>query len=416
MRWAGSPRSWPRWATSRRHAPPSKKPAHYLRVGGDLTSLGLVLGNLADLATRVGDFERADSLLQEALELYRSLGWKHGANNALHNLAFLRFRRGVEAEAMTLARESLLLSQRFGDVRFAILSLSLLGSLFARSAEPEDATRLFGAAEAERLRMGMTLAGTPEGQLQDETLGELRSSLGIEAFDAAFAAGTAMTLEEAVAFAVEQRTNARAAPSRTARRRESSRDAPDGHDATRVEVAARAPRRRAYAPSTSSTKYLSGSTSRSPGGTRGSRGCRTSPRGTPSAGATTLTTADAALGRADQRGGAERRARRTRCAEAATSSEREASRRQLGVEEQAAEREDHDACSANDDQVRARAPPRGRRAPGSGVERSRFRIPNSRRITSVIASPAKRRVRDAVADHPGEQVDRAGTRRSSPSP
>ena len=106
VRWAGSPRSWPRWATSRRHEPPSKKPAHYLRVGRRSASLGLVLGNLADLATRVGDFERADSLLQEALELYRSLGWKHGANNALHNLAFLRFRRGVEAEAMTLARRA----------------------------------------------------------------------------------------------------------------------------------------------------------------------------------------------------------------------------------------------------------------------------------------------------------------------
>ena len=179
--------------------------AVHLRAGGDRVNLATALGNLADLATR----RSAESLLDEALALHRELGRVHGAQYSLYNLAFLRHQTGRDVEAVSMARESLLLSHRLGDVRYALLSLSLLGSLVAGRGDPVVAARLLGAAEAERVRLELALAGTPEGELHETTIDEVRSSLGAEAFEAAFAAGSAMTLDEAVVLALEHSPRAR---------------------------------------------------------------------------------------------------------------------------------------------------------------------------------------------------------------
>ena len=173
--------------------------AVHLRAAGERFSLALVLGNLADLAIREADYQRAESLLEEALVLYREVG--HGAHNGIFNLAFLRYQTGRHDQALSAAAESLALSHEVGDSKFAILSLVVLGALATRRYNPELAARLLGAAEAERTRISLSIAGTPEGDLQESTLEAVRGALGVEAFETAFAEGRSLSLEQSVALA-----------------------------------------------------------------------------------------------------------------------------------------------------------------------------------------------------------------------
>jgi hypothetical protein len=67
--------------------------------------------------------------------------------------------------------------------------------------QPRRAAWLFGAAEAARERIGAPL---PPGDrpLYDRHLARARADLDETAFDAAWAEGRAMTLDEAVAYAL----------------------------------------------------------------------------------------------------------------------------------------------------------------------------------------------------------------------
>jgi non-specific serine/threonine protein kinase len=141
-------------------------------------------------------------LLEESLALYRELGREHGVQYSLYSLALLRLQSGHGSEAVSAASESLVLSHRLGDVRFAILNLFLLATLALRRGDAERAARLFGAAERERARVSLALSGTAEGELHSETHAETRGALGVERFDTVFAEGGAMALEEAIAYAI----------------------------------------------------------------------------------------------------------------------------------------------------------------------------------------------------------------------
>jgi tetratricopeptide (TPR) repeat protein len=152
------------------------------------------------LANREGDWEQALSLNQEALALYRELGHEHGVTGSLYNLAFLHFQAGRPEESATLLRESFRLAEQTGDAIYAILALFLLASLAERAGEAAYAATLLGAAEAEQQRVGLTLAGTPEGELEDAARARLRAQLGEEEFETARAAGGAAGLRAVQSF------------------------------------------------------------------------------------------------------------------------------------------------------------------------------------------------------------------------
>jgi hypothetical protein len=144
------------------------------------------------------------SLFEESLALYRELGREgEGTAQCLINLAFLLFRSGADAEALATARESLALSHRIGDVRSTIYNLVLLSSLAARQNDHSTSARLLGAAEAERVRVGLAFENLEAG-LYEKTLVELRASLEDKRFQAAVAEGGSLALEQAVARALAE--------------------------------------------------------------------------------------------------------------------------------------------------------------------------------------------------------------------
>ena len=106
---------------------------------------------------------------------------------------------GDHAGAEAVLRESLLTMQRLRWRRLMFLVLLALGRLAAETEQPTRALRLIGAGLAFHEQIGV--GGVPHHRFAP-WLAQGRRALGAPAADAAFAEGRAMTLEQAVGYAL----------------------------------------------------------------------------------------------------------------------------------------------------------------------------------------------------------------------
>ena len=121
---------------------------------------------------------------------------------SLTNLGSLAQRRGDHRQAETLYRESLALLVELGDRRRTAACLEGLAAAASTRGEANRAARLFGAADGLRERAGVTLP-PPHRVAHQPHVEAARARLDPDTFQAAWAAGRAMPLDEAVGFALE---------------------------------------------------------------------------------------------------------------------------------------------------------------------------------------------------------------------
>ena len=95
------------------------------------------------LARYQGDYDRAEGLCREALELFRSLGDFTGVAEATTGLALIRSARGDYPEAETLYREALSAYERLGDETGIARSLDRFALNFVITGEHDRARPLF---------------------------------------------------------------------------------------------------------------------------------------------------------------------------------------------------------------------------------------------------------------------------------
>jgi len=103
---------------------------------------------------------------------------------------------------MTLYRESLALCQTVGDKVLAAKCLEGLARVAAAKGKPEEAVRYFATAATQRETMGAPLLPT-ERTAHDRDVAAARAVLGENRFAAAWAAGQAMPLEQAIVEVLE---------------------------------------------------------------------------------------------------------------------------------------------------------------------------------------------------------------------
>ena len=158
---------------------------------------------LADVTQGQGDLDRAEPLYDEALAEARTRGDIHAVAHGLRNWGRIRRLRGDAERAFTMLRESVLLLVPFKDVRCAYTCLEDFAAALCEHDRPADVARLFGAAEAVRELIGRPLDG---GLLvhHDRAVASVRRRLAPEAFAAAWAEGRAMTMDQALAYALER--------------------------------------------------------------------------------------------------------------------------------------------------------------------------------------------------------------------
>jgi len=167
---------------------------------GDLALTSLALGNLAVELVYHGEHAAARPLLEEVIGIARGLGDVVTQANAHNNLGDMAEAIGDAAVALAEYRWALRLAWETREPDYVLVGLDGL-AVALRHAAPGDAARLLGAAEAARRAVGIPVQATNQA-LHDRGVAEARAALGAAAFEAAWAAGEALSLDEAVAEAL----------------------------------------------------------------------------------------------------------------------------------------------------------------------------------------------------------------------
>ena len=168
---------------------------------GEWWGIGRALHVLGDLARADGQRATARARLEESLELHRRLGDAWGMSIVLRTLGLAAAETGELRRATEALRESLTLARDVGDRRGVAGTLYGLGRVAHQQGAAARAARLYGAAEALFDVLGVRTPTTLGGYLEPEARAA-GATVRASRHARAWATGSEMTVEEAVAYAL----------------------------------------------------------------------------------------------------------------------------------------------------------------------------------------------------------------------
>jgi predicted ATPase/class 3 adenylate cyclase len=174
-----------------------------LREVGESALMAKVLTNLGVIAEMRGDKQRATALYEESLTLCREVGDSMGEGLALSNLGHIAYDRGELGRATELFRESLRLARREHQPYNAVHELANLALVDLAAGRAERGASLFAAADARLRAMGATTWDVAQAKY-DQAIERARERLGEEKWQAAWNQGSRMSVDRAIAYALEQ--------------------------------------------------------------------------------------------------------------------------------------------------------------------------------------------------------------------
>lgn len=172
------------------------------RKAGDDRGLMVTLSNLASIANLSGDHARGRTLGEEGLAVARRAGDMDQTSISLHNLGRAALHQQRHVEAGRRFGESLELAVALGYKELIAYGLEGLGELAAARHQWERAARLLGAGTCLFEALGVPI-GPEEREGYEATVARLTERLGEAAAAELQAEGRAMSLERAVAQALE---------------------------------------------------------------------------------------------------------------------------------------------------------------------------------------------------------------------
>jgi predicted ATPase/transcriptional regulator with XRE-family HTH domain len=203
--------AWALWGLSAavRHDDPAaarpiaEESVALFRELGDRLGLTFPLRQLGFVAWREGDYTRACTLLEESLALGRELGAKGIISVALRHLGDVVQAQGDVQRALALYQESVALARPIEHKQNIAWCLVGLGGVAGAVGQGEHAARLLSAAEILFDTIGLSLALGPEVRADyDRYVAAARAQLDEATWAAAWAEGRAMSLDQAVAYAL----------------------------------------------------------------------------------------------------------------------------------------------------------------------------------------------------------------------
>lgn len=177
---------------------------------GDRWGIGFAAGWLAQIAAREQRYEEAAALYEERLAMDEALGHSAGGAEAMLFLADVAIVRGDYARAVASLAESLRWTKNPGQSQLVpnewmIRLLERAARIAALQGGAVRAVRLCGALTPGREVLEATGALLSDRDAEyDCMVTSLRTRLDDEAFATAWAEGRAMTLEQAIAYALEE--------------------------------------------------------------------------------------------------------------------------------------------------------------------------------------------------------------------
>jgi predicted ATPase/class 3 adenylate cyclase len=160
--------------------------------------LGAALTNLGQLESASGRLDRAIELLREALTVDQRQGDLFGVAVDQQSLALISLRAGRPREASDQLAASFSYVTSSGNISLLVNVLELHAAITAGLGDVLQAARLAGAAEAIRQESGM-LISPQEAAMVDEHLAPARAAVTPQEWQAALAAGRALSQAEALA-------------------------------------------------------------------------------------------------------------------------------------------------------------------------------------------------------------------------
>jgi len=173
----------------------------FARQSGEDRAIGACLYSLAESYELLRDLNRARDLFEQGLSLFRAEGDKTHIAWGLEGLAGAAYLANDLVGALKFHLESLNIKVEVMDRLGIAYSLEGLAQIAAAGEETERAAILWGAANHLRETMNIPLDPS-RAELYTSLIPRTREQIGDVAFEEAWKRGRAMTLEEAIAFAL----------------------------------------------------------------------------------------------------------------------------------------------------------------------------------------------------------------------
>jgi predicted ATPase/class 3 adenylate cyclase len=173
------------------------------RAAGFGYYLPYAVANLAVVAINLGEFDRAIALAEEAFDLFRRRDDRWGIQGYFSNLSRIGRLRGDRDRTSEFARESLSMAWALGSRISVVDSMRYLAWVARVDGQPDRAARLRGAVAALHEATGRRTSRWVREEGETETA-LLRETLGDSAFEAAWNEGRAMSVDQAVRYALEE--------------------------------------------------------------------------------------------------------------------------------------------------------------------------------------------------------------------
>ncbi len=174
-----------------------------LQEAGDMIGIADILDRLAGALRWQGEYDRATTVYAESIELYRELSLQAGLAAALHGRGYVALWMGHIAEAKRLFSESMRLFcaiDHASGIGWCCHGLAGVAGL-AGAPGARRAARLLGAATNLIVPL-MCWPPAPRAEYE-RVVTAARAQLDAATWDAAWTEGLAMTLEQALAYALD---------------------------------------------------------------------------------------------------------------------------------------------------------------------------------------------------------------------
>jgi non-specific serine/threonine protein kinase len=150
----------------------------------------------------LGDKDRERALHEENLGRAHALGNRTLEAHSIAQLAMLARDEGRLREASTMLKESLIIFRELGDRLELAMNLGRVANVLALAGSVGPAARLLSSSEALTEKLGASVPWWA-GERNAKTLAIIRAQLDEAAFSEAWEQGRALTLDEAVALALD---------------------------------------------------------------------------------------------------------------------------------------------------------------------------------------------------------------------
>jgi len=150
----------------------------------------------------LGDHDRASDLHQDVVRRARATGADSMAATSLGALAEYALYEDRVEDAMPMLHESTRIYREIGDLSMIAMNLCRFALALAIDAKPLDSARMLASAEALFEEIGRSI-DTWIVKMNDLTRATVRTQLDEAAFAEAWEQGKKLTLDEAVALALE---------------------------------------------------------------------------------------------------------------------------------------------------------------------------------------------------------------------